>query len=137
MDRRKGRQSSAKVERPLRGRKVIRGGLGRAVRPCSQPALWSLAGTEPRTRPDRPVRAPEADVETSSLGGHGSRRPPAGASRRDSPAAVRQARKRAANRWTMVARGVAGRRRQPGFPGRERRATPGVRSFISYSSAKR
>ena len=50
-----------------------RTGLGRAVRPCSSPAIRSSAGAEPRVRPCRPARAPQADVEASSVGGGGPR----------------------------------------------------------------
>ena len=48
-------------------------GLGRAVRPCSSPAIRSSAGAEPRVRPCRPARAPQANVEASSVGGGGPR----------------------------------------------------------------
>ena len=54
-------------------KRLFRNGLGRAVRPCSLPALRSSAGAEPRVRPDRPARAPQANVEASSVGGGGSR----------------------------------------------------------------
>ena len=54
----------------------MRDGLGRAVRPRSLPAVWSSAGTESRARATRPVRAPGANVETSSHEGSGPRTGP-------------------------------------------------------------
>jgi len=60
-------------ERPISGYRQVRGGLGRAVRPRSIPALWSSAGTESGVRLARPVRAPQANVEASSCEGSGLR----------------------------------------------------------------
>jgi hypothetical protein len=49
--------------------------------------------------------------------------------------AIRQARKRAADHWTSVARRAAGWRTRPGFPSTERRANPGVHPFITNFTA--
>ena len=66
--------TAGRRERSLRDNGLRPPGLGRAVRPCSEPAVWSSAGTETRGRPVRRARAPRANVEASSCGDGGPRR---------------------------------------------------------------
>ena len=62
-------------ERPLSWPRLSRSGLGRAVRPCSQPTLWPSVGTEARGRPaDRPwPREPTSKPRPSGTAVHGDR----------------------------------------------------------------
>jgi len=77
-----------------------------------------------------PTQASDANVETSSTGDSGPVSTPAGVLHAGLPAVVGQARKRAAHRWTPVARWIAGWRRHPRFPVS---GTPGNLGFVRYS----